>query len=93
MFQPSTELHRISSGYFASESMKQDQLLAKKKGTTALMTFVEDLERLVTNSAGFLQTHRKLKLRGFRDAEKETSVTAGDKNVVIRADRNLFAQF
>lgn len=91
MFQPSTELHRISSGYFASESMKQDQLLAKKKGTTALMTFVE--ERLVTNSAGFLQTHRKLKLRGFRDAEKETSVTAEDKNVVIRADRNLFAQF
>lgn len=91
MFQPSTELHRISSGYFASESMKQDQLLAKKNGTTALMAFVE--ERLVTNSAGFLQTHRKLKLRGFRDAEKETYVTAGDENVGIRADRNLFAQF
>ena len=39
MFQPSTELRRISSGYFASESMKQDLLLVKKKGIKAFMAF------------------------------------------------------
>ena len=89
-FEPSAELLSISSGYVASESMKQDLLLAKEKGTTALTAFVE--ERLVTNSTGFFQTLPKLKLGSFRDAQKKTSVTAGDRNVIIRADRNLFAR-
>ena len=89
-FEPSEELLSLSSGYVASESMKADLLLAKEKGTTALTAFVE--ERLVTNSTGFFQTLPKLKLRSFRDAQKKTSVTAGDRNFIIRADRNLFAR-
>ena len=90
LFEPSVELLSISSGYVASESMKQGLLLAKEKGTTALTAFAE--ERLVTNSTGFFQTLPKLKLGSFRDAQKKTSVTAGDRNVIIRADRNLFAR-
>ena len=89
-FEPSAELLSISSGYVASESMKQDLLLAKEKGTTALTAFIE--ERLVKTSTGFFQTLPKLKLGSFRDAQKKTSVAAGDRNVIIRADRNLFAR-
>ena len=89
-FEPSEELLSLSSGYVASESMKADLLLAKEKGTTALTAFVE--ERLVTNSTGFFQTLPKLKVGSFRDAQKKTSVTAGDRNFIIRAERNLFAR-
>ena len=89
-FEPSTELLNISSGYVASESMKQDLLLAKEKGTTALTAFIE--ERLVKTSTGFFRTLPKLKLGSFCDAQKKTSVAAGDRNVIIRADRNLFAR-
>ena len=67
--------------------MKQDLLLVKEKGTTALTAFIE--ERL--NSTGFFQTLPKLKLGSFCDAQK-TAVAAGDRNVIIRADRNLFAR-
>ena len=87
-FEPSAELLSISSGYVASERMKQD-LLAKEKETTALAAFIE--ERLVKNSTGFFQTLPKLKLESFRDAQK-TSVAAGDRNVIIRGDRDLFAR-
>ena len=89
-FEPSEELLSLSSGYVDSESMKADLLLAKEKGTTALTAFVE--ERLVTNSTGFFQTLPKLKVGSFRDAQKKTSVTAGDRNFIIRAERNLFAR-
>ena len=90
-FEPSEELLSISSGYVASESIKQELLQAKKKKrTTALNSFVE--ERLVTNSTGFFETLPKLMLKSFRDARKKTSLTTGDRNVIIKADRNLFAR-
>lgn len=89
-FERSEELLSLSSGYVASESMKADLLLAKEKGTAALTAFVE--ERLVTNSTGFLQTLPKLKLGIFRDAQKKTSVNAGDRNFIIRPNRNQFAR-
>ena len=89
-FEPSEELSSISSGYVTSKSTKQDLLQAKEKGATALTAFVE--ERIITNSTGIFETLPKLKLGSFRDTHKKTSVTAGDKNVMIRADRNLFAR-
>lgn len=88
-FEPSEELLSLSSGYVANESMKQDLLMAKEKGTTSLTSFVE--ERLVTNPTGFFETLPKLKLGSFCDAWKKTSLTAGNRNVIIIADRNLFS--
>ena len=41
-FEPSAELLSISSGYVASERMKQELLLAKEKGTTALTAYIEE---------------------------------------------------
>ena len=89
-FQPSEVLSSISLGYVTSESIKQDLLQAKEKGATALTAFVE--ERIITNSTGIFETLHKLKLGSFRGTHRKTSVTAGDKNVMIRADRNLFAR-
>ena len=86
-FEPSEELLCISSGYVTSNSIKQDMLEAKEKGATASVE-----ERIITNSTGIFETLPKLKLGSFRDTHKKTSVTARDRNVMIRADRNLFAR-
>lgn len=54
-----------------------------------MAAFVEERH---TNSRGFSQTLPKLKLGRFVDEQKKTSVTAGHRNVIIRADRNLLAR-
>ena len=89
-FEASDELVVLSSGCVADENVKQDLLTAKEKGRLAFQTFVN--ERLVTNAKGFFDTFTKLKLGSFRDAQKKTSVKAGTKNIIIKADRNLFAR-
>ena len=89
-FEASDELVVLSSGRVADENVKQDLLTAKEKGRLAFQTFVN--ERLVTNAKGFFDTFTKLKLGSFRDAQKKTSVKAGTKNIIIKADRNLFAR-
>ena len=86
--EASDELVVLSSGRIADENVKQD-LTAKEKGRQAFQSFIN--ERLVTNNKRFFDTLKKLKLRSFRDAKRKTSVRAGKKNVIIKADRNLFA--
>ena len=70
--------------------MKEDLLTAKEKGKSALSSFVQD--RLKTNATGFFDTLPKLKLGTFNEAAKRKSVTTKGKNVVLQADRNLFAR-
>ena len=65
-------------------------LTAKKKGTEALTTFVED--RLLSTSKGFFDTLSKLKLGNFSNAKKSSSLSKEGKTVILRADRNLFAR-
>ena len=89
-FQPSDELTSLGSGYVAEESLKCDLLGAKEKGSKALVSFVTD--RLQTNNVGFYETLSKLKLGTFRDVQKKASVRAGGRNLILRADRNLFAR-
>ena len=49
-------------------------------------------DRLKTNATGFFDTLPKLKLGTFNDATKRKSVLTKGKNVVLHADRNLFAR-
>ena len=65
-------------------------LTAKKKGTEALTTFVED--RLSSTSKCFCDTLSKLKLGNFSNVKKSSSLSKEGKTVILRADRNLFAR-
>ena len=65
-------------------------LTAKKKGTEALTTFVED--RLLSTSNCFFVTLSKLKLGNFSNVKKSSSLSKEGKTVILRADRNLFAR-
>ena len=64
-------------------------LTAKKKGTKALTTFVED--RLLSTSKCFCDTLSKLKLGNFSNVKKSPSLSKEGKTVILRADSNLFA--
>ena len=63
---------------------------AKKKGTEALTTFVED--SLLLTSKCFFGTLSKLKLGNFTNVKKSSSLSKEGKTVILRADRNLFAR-
>ena len=89
-FEPSEELVSLGSGYVADESLKRDLLDAKEKGSKALVSFITD--RLLTDNVGFYETLTKLRLGTFRDVQKKASVRARGSNVILRADRNLFAR-
>ena len=89
-FDASEELVVLSSGRVADVNVKQDLLKAKEKGRQALQSFIN--ERLVRNSKGFFDKLTKLKLGSFRDVQKKTSLQAGGRSIIIRADRNLFAR-
>ena len=67
-------------------------LTAKKKGTEALTTFVED--RLSSTSKCFCDKLSKLKLGNFSSVKKSSSssLSKEGKTVILRADRNLFAR-
>ena len=65
-------------------------LTAKKKGTKALTTFVED--RLLSTSKCFCDTLSKLKLGNFSNVKKSPLLSKEGKTVILRADRNLFAR-
>ena len=89
-FEPSDELVSLGSRYVADESMKRDLLRAKEKGSKALVSFTTD--RLLTSNVGLYETLSKFKLGTFRDAQKRVSVRAGSSNVILRANRDLFAR-
>ena len=89
-FEPSDELVSLGSGYVAHESLKRDLLQAKEKRSKALVSFIAD--RLLTSNVGLYETLSKFKLGTFRDAQKRVSVRAGSSNVILRADRDLFAR-
>ena len=89
-FEPSEELVSLGSGYVADESLKRDLLDAKEKGSKALVSFITD--RLLTDNVGLYETLTKLRLGTFRDVQKKASVRARGSNVILRADRNLFAR-
>ena len=89
-FQPSDELTSLGSRYVAEESLKCDLLGAKEKGSNALVSFLTD--HLQTNNVGFYETLSNLKLGTFRDVQKKASVRARGRNLILRADRNLFAR-
>ena len=78
------DLVSLSSGFVASDPLKEDLLKTEEKGKSALVLF----DRL-TSSAIRFETLPRLKLGKFGEVKKELS--AGGKSFVLQANRNLFA--
>ena len=89
-FESSEDLTNISSGCVADASITKDLLDAKETGERAFKSFVE--KRILSNDVGYFDTLSKLKLGTFRDVQKKSTIKQGGKEVIIKADRNLFAR-
>ena len=73
----------------ASKATTEDLITAKEKGISVLTALVQD--RLITNDTGFFDRIPKLKLGTFSACTKRKYLITKGENVVLHADRNLFA--
>ena len=89
-FEESHELTCISSGKAGMEKVQEDLLHAREKGQSAFTSFVQ--ERLIDKSKDYFDPMKKLMLGTFSEAKKKTRVRAAGRDVIIKADRNLFAR-
>ena len=82
------DLCHLASGMTASKKVEEDLLRAYDKDTEALTTFIG--KRLPTTKVSFYDPIPKLKLETF-DSMTLSSVKIGGKQVMLKADRDLFA--
>ena len=90
MFITSECLISLSSGINAQEDVQKDLLRAEQVGKLQAERFIE--ERIKSNDVGFYETIKKNKLKTFTSLLATEEVAVKDKEVVIRADCDLFAR-
>ena len=83
------ELCHIASGMTASKKVEEDLCTAYDKSKEAMTAFIRI--RLTTNEIFFHDPIPKLKLATF-DSMPVSSVKIGGKDVMLKADRDLFAR-
>ena len=89
MVIPSECLISLSSGINAQEDVQEDLLRAEQVGKLQAERFIE--ERIKSNVVGFYETIKK-KLKTFTSMLTTEKLAVKDKEIVIRADRDLFAR-
>ena len=90
LFIPSECLISRSYGISAQEDAQKDLLRAEQVGKLQAEIFIE--ERIKSNDVGFYETVKRNKLKTFTSMLATEKVAVKDKEVVIRADRDLFAR-
>lgn len=83
-------LINIASGVKANDDITEDILSAEKKGAEAFTSFVQ--ERLCSSQADLYAPLAKTALKTFRNLVKSKKTKAATTDVVIKADRGLFAK-
>ena len=91
MFIPSECLISLSSGINVQEYVWKDLLRAEQVGKFQAERFLE--ERIKSNDVGFYETIEKNKLKTFTSILETEKFAVKDKEVVVRADRDLFAHY
>ncbi len=87
----SDEITSLTSGIVAPEDVKLDLLKAKQIGERNSNEFIE--KRLLTNEVPFHEPISGLGLKTFSDlVGKQKSQTSSQKEVIIKADRSVFAR-
>ena len=88
MFSSSTSIVSLSSGMNASTEVRK--LRAQLVGKEKAVDFIE--QRIKKSNVGFYDTIKKSKLKTFTTMLEQQKLSVNGKDVVIRADRELFAR-
>jgi len=83
------DLVHLSSGVIAPDDVYSDLMTAKVKGDEAFVNFSKS--RLQGNDVDLNKTLKKMKLKTFSDAGKQTIKVKG-KDVTLKSDRELLAR-
>ena len=83
------EICHLASGKTAPKQLEDDLLTAHDKGNEAMKTFIE--KRLLKSEVPFHDTLPKMKLSTFASM-KLSIVKIGGKQVILKAERDLFAR-
>lgn len=90
IFQKGDSLVSLSSGLNATQEVVDDLMRAEEVGKTQAQEFIE--KRIKHNNVNFYDTIKKNKLKTFTTMNATKKVSLKDRDLVIRADRNLFAR-
>ena len=90
MFIPSECLISLSSGINAQEFLHKDLLRAEQVEKLQVERFIE--EKIKSNDVGFYETIKKNKFKTFTSMLATEKIVVKGKEVVIRADCDLFAR-
>ena len=90
-FNPTdTELVKISSGTVAPDPIKQDLLGALSGGEEAYSLFKTKCIHSEKSGEHFFDKMTKMKLKTFTEIKKKSVTSVQAKEIVLKADRNLF---
>ena len=90
IFGSCDSLMSLSSGINATLEVQQDLLKAEDVGKKQARDFIDD--RIKNNKVGFYETIKKNKLKTFSTMNATKKISVKGKEVIIRADRSLFAR-
>ena len=91
IFSSSEAIVSLSSGVNASEEVQNDLLNAESVGKTKSKEFIDN--GIKRNSVGFYDVIKKNQLKTFSTMTQFKKLNVNGKDVIIQADRSLFARF
>ena len=89
-FQEKPCLVHLGSGLQCSPEIQDDMMNAEKKGNKALCNFLE--KRIESNEEDLYASIQKMKLKTFAGMKMKKSCTIKDRNLTLKADRDIFAR-
>ena len=87
---PNEPLSSIASGVKTTDDIAEHLLTAEQKGNDAFTTFVE--KRLQTSDVDLFAQRPNAKLQTFQNLVMSKKTKAAESDIVIKADRSLFAR-
>ena len=89
-FKENPCLVHLGSGLQCSPEIQDDMMNAEKKGKEALCNFLE--KRIESNEEDLYAPIQKMKLKTFAGMKIKKSCTIKDRNLTLKADRDIFAR-
>ena len=89
-FKETSKLVHLCSGLECSDDVQRDLINAEKKEKEAMINFIE--KRIESREKDIFSPIPKMKLKTFSSMKTKKSCRVEDRNITIKADRDIFAR-